>query len=63
MVHKISELDISANIRGRRGIADELEIPIAGFFTPLVLILIPLTGTPLPAPMPIGKPSRAPDAS
>lgn len=49
------------NIRGRLGI-EEAERPTAGFLTPLVLILLPADG-PLPIPNPIGKPSRAAEAS
>lgn len=54
----------AANVRGRRGIAEAVERAAAGFLTPAPLVPILLTADgPLPIPNPIGKPSRAAEAS
>lgn len=55
-----NKLAENVNIRGRRGIAEAGAMTTAGFFTPFVLILP--TGAP-GTPKPIGRPSRAADAS
>ena len=51
------------NIRGRLGIAEEVESATAGFLTPFVLSFGPPPAEAPGTPNPIGSPSRAADAS
>lgn len=52
-----------SNIRGRRGMAEAPDSPTEGFFTPLVLSLGPTAADDPGTPNPMGRPSRAAEAS